>query len=283
MADRYWVNTGAQVDWGSTTGCSGTTCWSTTSGGPPGASVPGNGDAAIFDGNGTGDCRVLFAVSVLTSLSLVSGYTGTLRNLAALVTESFACASGATFTADAFVTIRGNFTNNGTINGASEIVPQWLSNSSYSLSGSGTFGCALRFSSATSDAVLNIGSDIDITSDVTMQASVSGRALTVSNTGNYNISVGGDIATDKGTGGTVTWTKGTGTITLSGSADQDIDFDGESVEDIVIDKTAGTVTLTGGVVTDSLTLTSGTLDCGSQTLETVGNFTMAAGTTVTET
>lgn len=116
-----------------------------------------------------------------------------------------------------------------------------------------------------------------------MQASVSGRALTVSNTGNYNISVGGDIAIDKGTGGTVTWTKGTGTITLSGSADQDIDFDGESVEDIVIDKTAGTVTLTGGVVTDSLTLTSGTLDCGSQTLETVGNFTMAAGTTVTET
>lgn len=82
---------------------------------------------------------------------------------------------------------------------------------------------------------------------------------------------------------TTSWSKGTGTITLSGSANQNIDFDGESVEDIVIDKTAGTVTLTGGVVTDSLTLTSGTLDCGSQSLETVGNFTMAAGTTVTET
>jgi hypothetical protein len=47
---------------------------------------------------------------------------------------------------------------------------------------------------------------------------------------------------------------------LTGTADQDIDFNGLSCEDIDVDKSAGTVTLTGDLDTDSLTITEGEID-----------------------
>lgn len=88
--------------------------------------------------------------------------------------------------------------------------------------------------------------------------------------------------------GSFTWNKGTGTISLLGSANQSIDLqtttDGAAwVEDIVINKSAGTVTLTMGGKTDSLTLTDGTLDLNSWSFESAGNFYGAEGTEVYDT
>lgn len=103
-------------------------------------------------------------------------------------------------------------------------------------------------------------------------------------TNNPDFEFSGDVTVQE-TSGVLSWSKGTGTITLTGTADQDIDFDGESIEDIVIDKSAGTVTLTGGVNPDNWTLTDGTLDIDGQTLTVAagGAFTASAGTTVQDT
>lgn len=80
------------------------------------------------------------------------------------------------------------------------------------------------------------------------------------------------------------WQKGAGTITLAPPAATTIDlnFNGESVEDIVIDG-AGTVRLTGGVLTDSFEGINGTLDVNGQDIETSpGNFVIGAGFSVTD-
>jgi hypothetical protein len=69
MATRYWV--GGTGNW------SNTARWSTTSGGTGGASVPGTGDAVIFNsssGGGTSTLDSSFTVQTLT----MTGYTGTL-------------------------------------------------------------------------------------------------------------------------------------------------------------------------------------------------------------
>lgn len=81
-------------------------------------------------------------------------------------------------------------------------------------------------------------------------------------------------------GGTVTWTKGDGTITFTGTSAQAVGLYNATVEDIVIDKTAGAVTLNDPLAADSLTLTDGTLDMGSYGLTLSGNMSMAAGTVV---
>lgn len=78
------------------------------------------------------------------------------------------------------------------------------------------------------------------------------------------------------------WTKGTGTLTFSGSANQSVDFAGESTEAIVVNKPSGTLTLAGNVSPNSLTLTSGVLDFGGS-LITTSTFVAQAGTSVSDT
>lgn len=80
--------------------------------------------------------------------------------------------------------------------------------------------------------------------------------------------------------GPTEWRKGTGLITFSGTAGQSVNFAGEATEDWDIDKTAGTVTLSGDVEVDSLTLTQGGLDINSNTLTITGALS-APGTNAT--
>jgi hypothetical protein len=69
MADRYWV--GGTGNW------SDTARWSATSGGAGGASVPGSGDAAIFNSSsGAGTATVDSDVTIQTLTT--NGFTGTL-------------------------------------------------------------------------------------------------------------------------------------------------------------------------------------------------------------
>ena len=100
-------------------------------------------------------------------------------------------------------------------------------------------------------------------------------------TNNYNLTLKDDFPVPA-IG--LTWTKGTGTITLSGGGSS-VDFNGETIEDVVIDMDAqdDIVELTGTFVTDSLTCTQGTLDVNGQDI-TVGTdgMTVAAGCTVLE-
>ncbi len=119
-ADRYWV--------GNSLGCDltfdDTDCWSTTSGGSNGASVPGTADRAIFDSNDTRPCTIDTNTSVGT-IWMTNGYNSTLNAGSVdlsidddLIIEQ----NGGTFTASSFVVRMGRdmtiydasqFVNNG--------------------------------------------------------------------------------------------------------------------------------------------------------------------------
>lgn len=97
-------------------------------------------------------------------------------------------------------------------------------------------------------------------------------------TNDPNLTITGDVTVAS----RWTWTKGSGTITLSGTANQSIDFSSETIEDLVVNKSAGTVTVTtSGFTTDSFTGTAGTFAIGTLTVTVSGGLTAAAGFTAT--
>ena len=69
-------------------------------------------------------------------------------------------------------------------------------------------------------------------------------------------------------------------VVLSGSNSQLINTDNEHIDKILINKSAGSVTLTSNLTTDSLTLTDGTVDISGYDLTTTGNFTQGVATIV---
>ncbi len=91
----------------------------------------------------------------------------------------------------------------------------------------------------------------------------------------------GDWIDQRTGGGTFNWIRGTGDITLSGAANQDIDTMGQSWEDTIINKAAGTVTLQDDFDAVSLTLTDGTLDVAGFDIDTDGDFTATDGAGIT--
>lgn len=107
--------------------------------------------------------------------------------------------------------------------------------------------------------------------------SSSGGDLHIDNAANNpNLTITGNVS-DTAVG-KLSWGKGTGTLTLSGTANQSIDFNGEAVEEIDIDKTAGTVTLAGSVTCDFFDITDGTFDINGNNMTSSGNFTQAQDT-----
>lgn len=282
MADRYWIASSA-ANWDNSAN------WSTTSGGSGGASVPGNGDTAIFDSNGLGDCTISNNTFNASAVNMKSGYTGTfspgfetvingdliinggtLDNSQGKIRvegPSIEIGSGATLVGDDTVfELRVALSQGYTIQSAISIPFNFNVVQNNYLTNTLTVSSNLVFSYNFS---LSNGYGSDLTFDVN----------------DYNIEFRGDInlSEDTGDNGSLTWTQGTGTVTFSGSSNQSVNFLAESVEDIDIDKTGGTVTLTGGVDTDSLTLSAGTLDIDGQAVDSTGNLTMAAGTVMNDT
>src|SRR5579863_10461410 len=66
-ANRFWIAT-TPSNWNNTAN------WSTVSGGAGGASVPGAGDAVIFNNVRNGNCTIDIAVNILNII--VNGYAG---------------------------------------------------------------------------------------------------------------------------------------------------------------------------------------------------------------
>jgi hypothetical protein len=92
----------------------------------------------------------------------------------------------------------------------------------------------------------------------------------------YDITFEGNVTN---TNNDLKWTKGAGTITFAGSADQTIDLNDLTIEDVVVNKSAGNLVLTTGCTTDSFTGTStgtGDFDPNGQTINVVGNCSWAA-------
>jgi hypothetical protein len=133
----------------------------------------------------------------------------------------------------------------------------WNTASNWSATSGGAGGAGVPTSA--DDVIFDGGGTGNCTLDVNFACaflSVAAAYTGTINTSSYDGSIYGDISV----AGTVNWAKGSGTLMLTGTADQDIDFNGLSCEDIDVDKSAGTVTLTGDLDTDSLTITEGEID-----------------------
>ena len=104
MANRFRVGTGSGV-WNTSTR------WSTSSGGAPGASVPGAGDTAIFDGGGSGACTLDIAPTV-AAFDMRPAHTGSVNtggnNLT--VGGAFTVAGGTFLAASSTISIGGAIT-----------------------------------------------------------------------------------------------------------------------------------------------------------------------------
>lgn len=67
------------------------------------------------------------------------------------------------------------------------------------------------------------------------------------------------------------------TLMASGAGSPSWDLDGQTIKALVVNKSGGTLTFTGGWIATVYTQTLGTVDFNGQTLETTGNFTIAVG------
>jgi hypothetical protein len=315
VADQYWVNNNSDGAWGPANN------WASTSGGSDNTGPPATGDNIIFDSSVTDDCNFTdVAQQGYGTLTMSSGYTGTLttnRNPTFTgnvdVTDGTINVPSNGFTTDADLYVRSGGT---VIFGGSSATVKGTTIHVYSggtLTINTNLGCNTPTNNTDNYLTVDSGGTLDGSGSINFQkdhyylsgiigvsivigASLGGNTVHLDgdttiggdfscadadlrwNSHDYDLTLRGDFSWPS----TSKWTSGTGTITLSGTAAQDIDFNGESVEDIEIDSD-DTVTLSGAVDTKSLTLTDGTLDIDGQNLDITGDFTMAAGTVVNDT
>jgi len=134
--------------------------------------------------------------------------------------------------------------------------------------------------SFTLDTATNGTDSITVNGDLLFDDQAS--TITVDNTGvEADWTVGGDIS--KTGSGTVNWLKGDGILTCSGStATPNWNLYGWTVEDIVVNKPAGTLTFSGGWTADSFDAVQGTVDFNGQTLQTTGQFRIQGGASIVD-
>ncbi len=160
-ANRYWIAS-SSASWTSTAN------WSTASGGPSGASVPGTSDVAIFDNNGLGNCSIPSAMTI-GGLTINSGYTGNITQGAVAITiAGNASFAGGTFTGSSnAMTINGTVT----ISAGTFIVPSTLT----------LIGSAWTYSGGTLNTTTN-SSNIIFAGGTTITGNQTLNNVTFSNT-----------------------------------------------------------------------------------------------------
>lgn len=146
--------------------------------------------------------------------------------------------------------------------------------------GTSVFNIQVKFNTLTTDTYTATGNQT-FNDTITFLINAGDTLNIANNTNNPSFTIQGDVILTNS--GTFNWVKGTGIITFSGTNNQSIDFNGELIEDIEIDKTSGTVTLTGDVDPDTVTISDGTLDIDGNNITTTGAFTQALGTTCQDT
>jgi len=148
MPDRFWV--GGTASWDGTAG----TKWSTTSGGPGGASVPTSADDVFFTNLSTGTCTIASGNVGARSINC-TGFTGTLAGSAVIsVAGSITLSAGMTFTYTGTLTITGS----GTITSAGKTFPGSPSGNAVTINGIGiTVGLGDAFSISSGNFTLTQG------------------------------------------------------------------------------------------------------------------------------
>jgi hypothetical protein len=198
----------------------------------------------------------------------------------------------------------GTFTNTGTISGSSTLriyygtfiqsgtvtvsdFSVWIvvDSTTITLAG-GTFSSStsldLRsYNTANGTIVLGTGASQTLTvlGNLTVGTTSSGTVEIDNGSNSVDIVIEGDFSVDETS--TTTWTAGGGTITFSGTANQTVTTPAgwtQELEDIVITKLGGQVTLAGGIYTDSLDFQDGDLDLDGNTIDSAGNVTVDGST-----
>lgn len=130
----------------------------------------------------------------------------------------------------------------------------------------------------TNNRTFNFRNNTIFTGNVLFQLTGNGNYTIDNSSSNANVQFRGNVQMQKIGAGTLSWTKGTGTITLGGSSGtQTIDFNGFTIEDMVINAAGTTKQLNGGFTTDSFTLTAGTINFNGRTIVSSGDFTIGTG------
>lgn len=271
MANRYWIAS-SEANWTDTAN------WSATSGGSGGASVPGSSDNVYFDGNGLGNCITVNGQTIL-ALNMDSAYTGALYQTNTAKTYD----RGLTITADSVVgsgcimaggsinpsamgingcrlTFNGGSFVNGNVNASLGTSGELVANTTWGGTVSSNRGCGIAGTIAGNISLIHSfnGYTVEIIGDLTAEGSFSvgssgQTSNALSNTGNHNLTFKGDVAIPD-----VTYTAGTGTITFDGPSAKTVDFNGETVEAVVVsDASTGTITLGADFTTPYVH------DCGS--------------------
>jgi len=121
-----------------------------------------------------------------------------------------------------------------------------------------------------------LGAGTFICQDLEVETFVGRTTNIILNTNNPDLEISGNINLNTGLGVT-TWTKGTNTITLTGSSEtgfdttQTLDFNSQTLEDLVINATGFTKQLIAHAgIFDSITITAGTLDTQTFSIESIG-------------
>ena len=285
MANRYWVAATASV-WDNTAN------WSTTSGGSGGASVPISTDTAIFDDSGLGACTTASS-SDFDCYIVVNGvnthsftHTGgdrrncktvTINDTATIDlgsdsvrydTSTWTVASGATVVSAGEVRRLSVINCAGTWNVASTEYSRAFSlaisqemtfggDLTYDLTVSGSGSPSVSFPSGTTviegDFVLNGGSATSYTADL------SSNNASVTFKGNVSVETAG------------VWSAGTGTITLDNTAAQAVNFNGQTVEPVIVsDASTGTITLGANFTTEYVHDCNSLIDLNGYTITETG-------------
>lgn len=257
MADRYWV-AASEANWTDTAN------WSATSGGAGGASVPGSADNVFFDGNGLGNCITVNSHTIL-ALNMDAAYTGILYQTNTAKTFN----RGLTVTADSVVgtgcvmaggstdpsvmdvnscrlTFNGGAFVNGNVNASLGTNGELFANTTWGGTVAASRHCGIAGTIAGNISLITSFNNYTVTiiGNLTAEGSFSvgspgqtGNAI--SNAGNHNLTFKGNVTFDD-----ATYTAGTGTITLDNTAAQAINFNGQTVEAVIVsDASTGAITL----------------------------------------
>jgi len=280
--NRYWV-AGTEGNWNDSNN------WSSSSGGPGGASVPDSDDTAIFDGSGLGNCNIDVEASV-TDVVIYSTYTATLsinsgKSLTTL--GSFEIAGGA-FTTNGELLEVGSYSQTGGIfNAGGSTV---ICNGNFSVT-AGTFnaGASTLVMDGNNKGLAGAGQTLDnltiygtigANSDVTIDGTLTVDAnKTLQIAGNYTVKMAaGSVTTLNGT------MDGPGTLELIDSAGANLGTSGTLRAKVRFHTESANVTVPGRTYgggiefyNDSATGHTATLGtAGSQTINCSGNFFLSA-------
>ncbi len=273
-AYRYWASAVTSV-WNSTNS------WSFTSGGSIGASPPASSHTVVFDGaDGYVGVSSMNAVVNISTLSITSGYSGTLNTIGSALTISSAIVqTGGTISlGTSVVTLQGDLNLSG-----GTFQP---SQSTTTLSGTKNQSLSSNFRRLGHLLVNKAGGTASLTDGMGLEGHLTVTLGTLDTDG-YSISVGSNVLINGGTltldNSTMTvtrgWTRSSGSFNRGGST---VTFDGANASNInigtlpfqnVIFNGSGSVwTLTSALFNNGYTtLTNGTLNTGNSFNVTVGS------------